>query len=66
MRLALKETGINLPQTSMPFSITYEYKGEIAVYTITYTDAVTPSRSFVVQLDAVTGHILRSDRGVSK
>jgi hypothetical protein len=66
MRLALKETGINLPQTSMPFSITYEYEDEIAVYTITYTDAVTPSRSFVVQLDAVTGHIMRSDRGVSK
>jgi hypothetical protein len=66
MRLALLETGINMPQTSMPFSITYEYNGEQAAYMITYTDTVTPSRSFVVQLDAVTGHIMRSDRGVSK
>jgi hypothetical protein len=66
MSLALKETGVSLPQSSMPFSLVYENKDDLAAYTIKYTDAVTPQRSFIVQLDAVTGHILRSDRGVSK
>jgi hypothetical protein len=64
--LALEETGVSLPQSSMPFSIAYENKYDLAAYTIKYTDAVTPSRSFVVQIDAVTGHILRSDRGVTQ
>jgi hypothetical protein len=66
MRLALTETGINLPQTSMPFSIIYENNGAMAVYTIIYKDAVTPQRSFVVKMDAVSGHILSSARGVSE
>jgi hypothetical protein len=66
MKLALQETGINLPQSTMPFAITYDNKDGQAVYTIDYTDPATPSRSFVVDLDAVTGHVLRSDRGVSK
>jgi hypothetical protein len=66
LKLTLKETGVSLPQSSMPFSIAYECKDDLAVYTIKYTDAVTSQRSFVLQLDAVTGHIIRSDRGVSQ
>jgi hypothetical protein len=66
MSLAVKETGIAVPQTSMPFAVEYDNKGMPSTYTIYYTDAVTPRNSFVVQLDAVTGHILRSDRGVSQ
>lgn len=66
MKLALKETGVNQPLTSMPFTIIYDDKGDKPSYTIQYYDAATPQRSFVVQLDAVTGHIFRSDRGVSE
>lgn len=66
MKLALKETGVNQPLTSMPFTITYEDNGDKASYTVKYFDAAAPQRSFVVQLDAVTGYISRSDRGVSK
>jgi hypothetical protein len=65
MKLTLKETGVNMPLTSMPFTITYDDDGDVATYTIQYVDAVTPSQSFVVKLDAVSGYILRSDRGVT-
>jgi hypothetical protein len=66
MSLALKETGISLPQTSMPFTIVYENDGALAVYTIGYKDTVTSGRSFAVKMDAVSGHIISSARGVSE
>lgn len=66
MKLALKETGVNQPLTSMPFTIIYDDKVDTASYTIKYYDAASPQKSFIVQLDAVTGLISRSDRGVTE
>lgn len=66
MRITLDETHVSSPAVTAPFIIDYLDNGESARYTISFKDGVTPTRSFVVEVDAHTGHILRSDRGVSQ
>jgi hypothetical protein len=66
MRLVLDETRVSPAQETALFAIDYSDTGELASYTVSFKDEAMPSRSFVVQMDAGSGHILRSDRGVSQ